>query len=60
VSSGLYEMIIHSIPHAEVESLQCYINSTIAAVYEYRNSIMGLLENITADYSDLNLEATDI
>lgn len=60
VSSGLYEAIIHNIPHAEVEALQCYINSTIAAVYEYRNSIMGLLENITADYSNLNLEATDI
>ena len=60
VSSGLYEAIIHNIPHAEVEALQCYINSTIAAVYEYRNSIVGLLENITADYSNLNLEATDI
>lgn len=60
VSSGLYEAIIHNIPHAEVEALQCYINSTIAAVYEYHNSIVGLLENITADYSNLNLEATDI
>lgn len=60
VSSGLYKAIINNIPHAEVEALQCYINSTIAAVYEYRNSIVGLLENITADYSNLNLEATDI
>ena len=60
VSSGLYEEIVHNIPHAEIEALQCYINSTITAVYEYRNSIMGLLENITADYSNLNLEATEI
>lgn len=60
VSSGLYKEIICAIPHTEIESLQCYINSTIDAVYKYRNSIMGLLENITADYSNLNLEATEI
>ena len=60
VSSGLYEMIIHNIPHAEVESLQCYINSTIAAVYEYRNSVLGLFETITSDYSALNLDASEI
>ena len=59
-SSGLYEIIIHNIPSAEIESLQSYINSTIDAVYKNRNSIMGLLENITADYSNLNLEATEI
>ena len=60
VSSGLYKEIICAIPHTEIESLQCYINSTIDAVYKYRNSIMGLLENITTDYSNLNLEATEI
>ena len=60
VSSGLYEMIIHNIPHAEVEALQCYINSTIAAVYEYRNSVMGILENISTDYSNLDLDASAI
>ncbi len=60
VSSGLYKEIVCAIPHTEIESLQCYINSTIDAVYKYRNSIMGLLENITADYSNLNLEATEI
>lgn len=60
VSSGLYEIIIHNIPSTEIKSLQDYINSTIDAVYKYRNSIMGLLENITADYSNLNLEATEI
>ena len=60
VSSGLYEMIIHNIPHAEVEALQCYTNSTIAAVYEYRNSVMGILENISTDYSNLDLDASEI
>ena len=60
VSSGLYKEIICAIPHTEIESLQCYINSTIDSVYKYRNSIMGLLENITTDYSNLNLEATEI
>ena len=60
VSSDLYEIIIHNIPSTEIKSLQDYINSTIDAVYKYRNSIMGLLENITADYRNLNLEATEI
>lgn len=60
VSSGLYKAIINNIPHAEVEALQCYINSTIAAVYEYRNSVLGLFETITSDYSALNLDASEI
>ena len=60
VSSGLYKEIICAIPHAEVESLQCYINSTITAVYEYRNSVLGLFETITSDYSALNLDASEI
>ena len=60
VSSGLYEAIIHNIPHVETESLQHYIDSTIKSVYEYRNSLMGVLDIVSSDYSNLNFDATNI
>ena len=36
------------------------IEESIEAYYKYRNSVMGILENISADYSNLNLDATEI
>lgn len=33
---------------------------TIKSVYAYRNSAMGILEHLTADYDNLKLDATEI
>ena len=33
---------------------------TVEAVYTYNNSVMGILDTISQDYSNLNLEASDI
>jgi hypothetical protein len=33
---------------------------TIKSVYSYRNSAMGILEHLTADYDNLKLDATEI
>ena len=30
------------------------------AIYTYRNSVLGILESISQDYSALNLDATEI
>ena len=43
-----------------VEELEGSIWDTIKSIYSYRNSVMGILENISADYSNLNLDATEI
>ena len=59
-SSGMFNVIAENIPAEELNNLFVGIEDTIEAVYKYRNSLMGIFENITADYSNLNLEATEI
>lgn len=60
ISTGLYNAIIEAIPNDEFISLNNAIVNTINAFYRYRNSILGILENISADYSNLNLDASAI
>lgn len=60
VSSGLFETIKNVIPKDEYDSLYYDTHQCITAVYKYKNSVMGLLETISGDYSNLNLDATNI
>lgn len=60
VSTGFYNRVIEAIPYEEINSLTVAINDTINAFYRYRNSVLGILENISADYSNLNLDASAI
>lgn len=60
VSTGLYHDITSHICTEDLEELEGSIWDTIKSIYNYRNSVMGILENITADYSNLNLDATEI
>ena len=48
------------IPGEEWDDLQKTVWDTIANVYEYKNSAMGILEAISEDYSTLNLDANAI
>ena len=57
VGSGLFGQIIDFIPEEEWKDLQKTVWDTIANVYEYKNSAMGILEAVSADYSNLNLDA---
>jgi hypothetical protein len=36
------------------------VDNTIKAFYEYQNSIYGILENVTQDYANLDLDASRI
>lgn len=60
VSGELYQTILHLIPVEEINSLFDALRSSIDAVYNYRNSVMGILENISTDYSNLDLDASAI
>lgn len=60
VSGELYQTILHLIPVEEINSLFDALRSSIDAVYSYRNSVMGILENISTDYSNLDLDASAI
>lgn len=57
ISSGLYEQIVDAIPASEWKSLKDSVYAIINNIYEYKNSALGILENIVADYSNLELDA---
>lgn len=58
--NGLLEKIIEVIPQIEYDELIHGIYDTIDAVYGYQNSVMGILDNISKDYSNLSLDAASI
>ena len=60
VSTGLYDNITSHICNEDLEELEGSIWDTIKSIYSYRNSVLGILENISADYSNLNLDITEI
>ena len=60
VSTGLAEKIIDAIPEEEYCEVIYGVKESIDAFYNYRNSIFGILDTISTDYSNLNLDATEI
>ena len=60
ISSGLVAAVINTIPETEYHEVLCGVSDSIDAIYTYRNSVMGILDTISADYSNLNFDATEI
>lgn len=60
INSGLYAEVVKLIPAEEYRRLIAAIDKTITAVYAYQNSVMGILDTISTDYRNLDLNATDI
>lgn len=60
ISSGLVAAVVNAIPEAEYHEVLCGVSDSIDAIYTYRNSVMGILEQVSQDYSNLNLDATKI
>lgn len=58
--NGLLEKIIDAIPEDEYYNLKSGIYASIDAVYTYRSSVLGILEAVKEDYSNVSLDATDI
>lgn len=59
-SSRLLDSVIMLIPANEYTDLVTGVQNSITAIYAYQNSVMGVLDNISTDYSNLNLDATEI
>lgn len=55
-SSGLAEEIFNLIPESELEWFNKHTRISINKIYEYRNSVYGILDALKTDYSDLNLD----
>lgn len=58
--SGLAEEVRRTIGGIAYSQLLHDIRVCAEAIYSYRNSVYGILDTITADYSNLNLDATAI
>jgi hypothetical protein len=59
-STGFIAEVLDNIPNKEYNEIIEYTDKSVKAHYNYKNSVMGILENISADYSNLNLDATEI
>ena len=61
VKSGeLLEEVIKNIPEKEYNYIINGIEKTSKAIYDYQNSILGVLDTVKADYSNLDFDATAI
>ena len=60
VSSGLVNKVTDLIPEEELNEVINGVAQSIKAIYTYRNSVLGILESISQDYSNLNLDASEI
>lgn len=58
VSSGFWTEVKRHIK--DFESVDYYLKTTIEAFYKYRTSILGILDTVSNDYSNLDLNATEI
>ena len=60
VSTGIFADIINVICEKDWIEIQDSVWATINNIYNYRNSVMGILEFVKEDYSNLNLDASEI
>ena len=54
------DKIIEAIPDSEYNFIKSTAQDIIEGIYKYKNSAMGIMENIANDYSDLDFDATEI
>lgn len=58
--SGWLNTIFEAIPEEEIKVLRRTLRATQNAFYAYRTSVLGLLDNISTDYSDLNFDISEL
>lgn len=60
VGNGIFKEIVKCIYEDDWEEIQQTILSMIDNIYKYKNSAMGVMETITGDYANLELDAKNI
>ena len=60
VSTGIFKDIVSVICESDWKEIEENVQTTIENLYKYKNSIMGILDAISNDYSELNLDFNDI
>ena len=56
----LGDKVIETIPVSEYNFIKSAVYDIIEGIYKYKNSAMGIMENIVSDYSALDFNATEI
>ena len=56
VSTGIFTDIINFIREKDWIEIQENVWSTINNIYQYKNSVLGILETVQSDYSNMNLD----
>lgn len=56
----IYQQIEENIPEDEMKELKDGLKEISKNFYKYQTSALGIMDNIGKDYSNLNLEASDI
>ena len=60
VASGFAEKVMDNIPTEDYCFIHESVIKTIKNIYKQKNSALGILESISTDYSNLNLDASEI
>lgn len=60
LNNGFAQEVYANMRPGELESITAIVEATIDNIYKYKNSVMGILEAVSADYSNLNLDAQNI
>ena len=59
-TNELWQKIWDVIPASEKDFLITCLCKSIESIYAYRNSVLGILESVSTDYSNLNLDASEL
>ena len=60
VSTGIFTDIANAICEKDWEDVQENVWATIKNIYDYQNSVLGILDTVKNDYSSLNFDAAEI
>ena len=60
VGNELWEKVWDLMLASEKAYLETCLYETIQSIYTYKNSVMGILDTISQDYSNLSLEAANL
>lgn len=59
-SSGLLDMVYELIPDPVIIFIEDTLDNTVDSIYKYQNSVMGILDIVTADYQNLNFDVKSL
>lgn len=60
VGNGLDILILNAIPMKEIMFIESNIEKIANGYYDYRHSVLGIIETINQDYSNLNFDAAEL